>query len=292
EMDTWQEIAAGYGWDRAQGLKVDVAHAINSAYAIEAGLAEQQRVQRRLAQSQAPLDQRLKVMRGLAAMDVTTGFWAEDVAVFEQRRCEELLRLGTAVSERQDANGMEQFVREFEAEDWSRPVPERLHQTYQQLLLSHHSQHTLPRLAAQIQSTLRTLNRPALQSLKGEWDKVIGSVNGAAANWQTPLVLNSAVQPAFEFLRQQEENDRLAAYQEDANALLEAIRGEAEPDTVTFLLAAAESHGYPLPNHFHEELAHYRGLARESKILSVGVIVALVLAGVAALVMLYFFALR
>ncbi len=287
-LDEWQELAAGYGWDRFQSLKLDVAARISDAYGVQQQIEDLLRQHRRLALAQAPVKRRLATMREIARMDPTTPFWQDDIAAFERQRFGELQPIGEKAIRSQDLDSLRKFVKAYTGEDWFSPVPQNLEAIYKNACIALHTSETLPNLAERISAAVAHLDITRLGQLSQEWHDVISEIDQLGLQWHAPQHLQVQVQSAFQYLEQETANQQYAAYQHDIYQLQEAIRNGASSEKVDFLLAAAESHGYDLHPQIHAELAEFRSGATQAKIVGFAVIFALIMAGIAAIVFAFF----
>ena len=288
ELDEWQELAGSYGLDRFEALKLDVASAVSQAYEIEKQLEGLLNQHRRLALAKAPIKDRLSVMRSIMAVDVTTPYWREDVLELETHRAAELVQMGERASRNGDVRLLEKWINECEAEQWTEDPPEGVASQYHRLARRVHETSTLPRLAQHITAAMRRLDMNGLMKLRAEWEGVAGRLRNGDASWKPPQHLQAAVYPAFEYLEQQLQSQRYEAFQQDVALFQQAMRSESGEEQVAFLLAKAESHGFPLPPMAQAEYAEYKRGAKEAKALNVAVIIALVIGGIMALVFGYF----
>ena len=87
-----------------------------------------------------------------------------------------------------------------------------------------------------------------------------------------PKIFNR-VQPIFDELDREDERQRQIAFNRDVQALAWAIKQEEPVEKVDVLLAAAESHGYPILNEVFNDLAAFRKLEVRTKATSVLLVV-------------------
>lgn len=288
ELDEWQELAAGYGLDRPQPLKLDVAAAISQAYGLEQQLEKLLKQHRRLALERAPVKERLKVLRRIAATDVTAQYWRDDIAQFERHRVRELIEAGKQAVQNGSLPMLRQWVHDFEAEEWSQPLPSDVDAQYQKIARLAYEQAVLPELAKQILAAMRKLDLNRLHAFRTRWDEIVSMLGAGNNQWGPPQHLMATVNPAFQYLEQQLLNQRYAAFQQDVSDLLSAIRSERPAEEVSFLLAKAESHGFPLSADVQIEHANYLTGARQAKALSLGALVAIIVGAISAVVFLFF----
>lgn len=124
ERAEWDELALTHGWPKAAPLAIDLAEAINEAYALEDPLEDLLRSHRRLALARAPLAARLAVMRQIGALDVNNMIWAEDVRRFESARFEQIEHEVRAARAQLDGVALGALATEVETAGWLSTPPE------------------------------------------------------------------------------------------------------------------------------------------------------------------------
>lgn len=294
ELDEWQEVAAEYGWARFQHLKFDVADMVHQSYEVEAQLSELLETHRYLALSGATIEKRLQVMRQIATIDATSPFWKEDIAEFERHRYEELSRIGQELQQTLDEQEMERFVKELEQEVWITQRPRHLHELYVDLAKTHYQTNGLCRIAGNLTSAAQNcdLNFDRLHDLREQWQRTLQHLHSLDPRWHPPRHLQEVANRVFQSLDQRDEQRKIEAYQRDAasldRALDRAIQNETRIADLESLTANATAHGYQLPPLTLAKLDEYRQRLNEAKMLSTGVIIALGVVGVGAVVLLFF----
>src|SRR5262245_2246007 len=86
----WEQVALQVGLAVPPRLNAAAAQRLNKAFAEQQAVGELLRQHRTLALCRAPLRQRLDVVRLLARAEPTNLGWADDLAVFETARFEEI----------------------------------------------------------------------------------------------------------------------------------------------------------------------------------------------------------
>lgn len=287
EIDEWQELVGNYGLTRFEALKTNIADAVSQAYDAEQKVLKLLKLHRRMAFAKAPIRQRLALLRKIAEVDRTATFWRDDIAEFETHRIAELIELGEQAARDGNEALLSQAVQEFESENWAGEIPEALGRQYGNLARQLRERFTLPRLANAIMQAQGQLDVAKLSKLRSQWDAIAVRLKQHHPGWQPPHQLQAAVYPAFQYLEQEKQNRQRAAFLQDVALLQQAIRTGAGEQQVDFLLAKAESHGFAIPPTVLAELREFKQGEQTSKILSVAVVVALMVAGVAAIVFVY-----
>jgi len=273
ELDVWHELTGTYGWERAESLKIPIANAINDAYAQEKLLGSLLSEHRSLAMQDAPVQLRLNVLRQLASQDATTPFWIEDVAVFETHYAEEICASAQSHLQSNNLASIHDFVGRFEQEPWANPLPENVNTTYRFAVDRISYLHLFPKLANQLEEAYGRGDARQLQALRKEWDCNIGRLQAVKSGLQMPPKLSNRVQPIFDELDREDQRQRQIAFNRDVQALAMAIKQEEPVEKVDVLLAAVESHGYPIPKAVLDDLAAFRKLESRTKATSILLVV-------------------
>jgi hypothetical protein len=288
EVDEWQEIAGGYGWERFQPLKMQVASSISDAYTTERELSGLLRKHRRLAISQALLKDRLAVMRQIAGIDTTTAFWHEDIAEFEKHRVHELRELGRAVVAKQEPAVIDRFLAEYEAEQLSSPVPEDLRRFFATLFVNRCVSRTLVDLGHRVSAAMSRLDTAALRELREEWEAVVRTIASVQPEWQAPQQLRAIVGPAFAYLEQSDEAAQQSLFERDVHVLLQLLANDEPEEQVGAMLVRIQSYGLPIPPRVQAALNEYRFGAAQGRVLKFILAVAFAMAGIVAIIIAYF----
>lgn len=120
------EIIGMYFIDPPEPLLLEVATALNSAYAEHEPLKKMLDLHRVLALGRAPLTERLAVLRSLAELDNITPLWGDDVREMERARFRELDAQSVGAAKAGNAAELQALVAEVQNSDWFEPVPNAL----------------------------------------------------------------------------------------------------------------------------------------------------------------------
>ncbi|MDR3632274.1 MAG: hypothetical protein P4L84_00480 [Isosphaeraceae bacterium] len=123
ERADWDGLALAYGWPQATPLAIDLAEAVNEAYALEDPLEDLLRNHRRLALARAPLPARLEVIRQINELDPNNTIWAEDVRLFEAARISQIEHEVRVARARLDSPALAQLSTEVETSAWLTALP-------------------------------------------------------------------------------------------------------------------------------------------------------------------------
>ena len=133
ERAEWNEILGIYHLPRPEPLLSDVAEELNEAYSLLLPLEKLLDRHRLLALLQAPVRQRLAIMRKLALADSTSPFWNDDLVTFERVRLAEIETEAHAAASRGDGDALHALAGELAASDWRHPPTDSLVQTVRRL---------------------------------------------------------------------------------------------------------------------------------------------------------------
>lgn len=128
ERGQWDEVVSGYDLARPPVLLVELAEALNEAYAEEQPLEGLLRRHRLLALARAPLSLRLSTMRKLARLDPNNSFWEDDVRGFEKVRFDELDAAAKKAFRNEDLARLSALEDELQGTAWVEPPPRSLTQ--------------------------------------------------------------------------------------------------------------------------------------------------------------------
>lgn len=114
----WDEICMAYDLPKAEPLRLELAEAINEAYAELEPLNALLSRHRRLALARAPLPWRIDVLRQLAVADSQTTFWEDDLRAYERARLREVEQESREAAKAGDTGRLQAIIEELTGSDW------------------------------------------------------------------------------------------------------------------------------------------------------------------------------
>ena len=263
ERPEWESLALAYGWPKTPALAIEQAQALNTAYAEAHPLEDLLRKHRRLALVRAPLARRLVIMRQIRQLDPNNPIWAEDIARFEQARCEELekeIRLGRADL---DSVRLEAIVQELETTEWSSGPNGAL--TALAGEAAAHAKREEARMA--LASLIAPLHRAHAdkdfamgQQLRARWEAL-----SAAAAVSSGSTLAGQAQPVFDWLQREDRRlEREQAFHETIQDIERVLDGEGDRRTLPGLEQEALEFGRSLPKLLELRLKEYHRAQQRS----------------------------
>lgn len=283
ERDAFVELCQYLQLDVPPPLLLDIASAINEAYAAERPLEELLRRYRRYALAKAPLKKRLRMLRVLANMEPANLYWQKDLETFERARLEEIRKeLDEAVQSR-NLELLGKLEKELTEEKWKIALPLKLIQFVQY--------HKIQISRALARSQLEELN----QELHNAWSRFdLEEARAVRTAWQEMADMaqintnDSLVQeatPAFQWLQHEDEKEAEEAARRQAVTELEQALDREKPLPILQKLyrkATAGDHNLPayLERQYQLRVDH---LERQAKIqmwqkVLIGLLVSLLLA--------------
>jgi hypothetical protein len=226
ERPQWAELGALYGLAPAPELRLEVAEALNRAYAEEQPLQQLLRNHRRLALARASLGERLGVLRQIIRADPGNPVWEQDVTAFEKVRLGQMEADARAAFDRKDFGALNTIWTELNTPGWVMPLPMELLDGVGKLLQAGTVEWTLQRLselAGRLENAFQLLDLDTARQLAEEWRNLARTV---------PLPPTSQlprrVAPVLQWISQQEMLQRKeAAYQEGLYAFQRALADPA-----------------------------------------------------------------
>jgi hypothetical protein len=285
----WLDLIMQYdGLERAQPLKLDVRDRVVKAFEYHRNIEGRLRRHRRLALAQAPLKERLQVMREIASADPLAPYWRDDIAEMKRYRVVEIAGALARAKQSGNVGLLRQCMADYESESWTVAPPDDFAEEYRKLVRFVQTTTTLPEIAQNIAAAFQRLDLHALHDHRAHWDQTTGQLSQNDRAWSPPARLQMSVAPAFQWMDQQLEVQRGQAFWQDVAQLESAIRSDAGKDQIELLFERVRFGGFQVPQATQALYEQYqRGDARE-KWLWKAVIVALALAGITALVFGFF----
>ncbi|MBL7133572.1 MAG: hypothetical protein ISS78_05695, partial [Phycisphaerae bacterium] len=119
ERDQWLDLCEGAGLPVRQSVDIQAARSIIQEVYGESGHMDQLlRRFRRMSLGQAPLADRLRVLRSIQRADPDHDFWEADVRAYESARLEELVGEAKEADTRGDLAEIEQILGELRGGEW------------------------------------------------------------------------------------------------------------------------------------------------------------------------------
>ena len=126
ERDQLLEVVSMYFFTPPEPLLLDVASALNEAYAQHEPLQKLLDSHRLLALGRSPLSQRLPILRSLAQLDAASPHWEADVRDMERARLSEMEAESRTAAARGDVATLTLLLSETQNEDWYETIPASL----------------------------------------------------------------------------------------------------------------------------------------------------------------------
>jgi len=115
----------------------EVESVVEETYGVRRAKQALLRLHRRMAIGQAPLRERLRVMRKLCQIDNEHEYWQEDIRVFEEARIEEVAREAMQADKVGDLNLLTELHMELGSTDWLNPPTKKLLRGFDELMAPH-----------------------------------------------------------------------------------------------------------------------------------------------------------
>lgn len=281
ERGEWDQLTLSYGLAGAQSLRIDLAEAVQDAYAEEESLDDLLRRHRCLAWERAPLGERVEVLRAIMQKDSGNPIWGDDLRAFELELLKDFRREFDRLVAAKDLPGMLAAQRRVEAAGWIAPPPQDLVQH----VLVCTARGKLESLSRQLARAFEAGDIATARACRDRWGE---SFPDAELRPPSPILDRAApVLRWVEATDRRESKDRVYA---GALAELErAIDDGAGPAEFAEAEAAALGFGRGLPPELHQRWEDYRGRLqrgrRRKRMIGAGLGVAAlaVIAGIALL---------
>ncbi len=123
--ENWDSVVSLYNLSAVEPLLMEVAEALNEAYALQEPVKKLLDKHRFLALSRAPLKQRLAVLWKLVEQDPTIGSWETDASEMERARLREMEVEARDAVKHVDAPGMNAIAEELEHGKWIEAISQQ-----------------------------------------------------------------------------------------------------------------------------------------------------------------------
>ena len=174
EREELLEVVNMYFLAEPEPLLLDVATALNAAYAEHAPLEKLLDVHRVLALGRAPLPHRLSVLKMLAGLDEDSPHWEVDIREMERARFREIEQESRVAEKSQDGATLKMLIGEIQAEGWRETIPPALVKdvkTRASQTARGNARGRLQELSELLYSAFSALDANAARPLRDEWDR-------------------------------------------------------------------------------------------------------------------------
>jgi hypothetical protein len=286
ERLAWTDTANRCGIAPPPALLVDVAGALNEAYALEQPVAALLQKHRLLALSHGSLSARIEVLRQLAERDVNNAVWQEDLELFEKERQKQIPAEVEAAIRAGDLTTLTALDTELFDPGWRNAVPQELTKSVGEALAGVRCravQSQFEHLAEELVEAMSGNQVELGRTLRDRWNEIV-----ATSGWQPRGPIADRAAPALNWLSKQDEiEQRRAEYETAIDALAQATRNGRSALQLEALHRRAAGFG-TLPGELEEDyrsrLALLQRAARRRRWLQltgviVGVLVVVVVTG-------------
>lgn len=228
ERDELLDIITMYFLTEPEPLLLEVATALNSAYADHAPLERVLDAHRLLALGRAPLDQRLSVLRRLAELDKASPHWEHDIREMERARFREIDRESATAEKAADTATLKLLVNEIQAEGWRETIPASLKRDLKaraSQTARGNARARMKELSESLYAAFSALDANAARPLRDEWDKAQRILQLSDSD---PLA--EQVAPIFDWLADEDRKDADASA---FNKIVAEIERAVEAESVT-----------------------------------------------------------
>jgi len=223
ERSAWTETANRCGIAPPPALLLDVAAALNEAYALEQPLAALLQQHRLLALTHGSLPTRIQVLRRLAELDVNNAVWQEDLQVFEKERQKQIQAEVESAARSKDTATLAALDAELSDSGWKNPPPPELAKSAAEAhtrLRYWAVQSQFDQLAKELADAMSGYRVELGRTLRDRWNE-----NITTSGWQPHEPIANRVAPALNWLDEQDEIDRQREEHVAATAALEEAAG-------------------------------------------------------------------
>jgi hypothetical protein len=218
ERPEWIETAKRSGIAPPPPMLLDVAAALNEAYALEQPLAALLQRHRLLAMARGSLSERIHILRQLAELDADNPVWQEDLRIFENERLKQI-QADVATAERaNDVNKLEMLHAELSSPEWKNPPPPEVAKSAGEAHGRLHYwsvQSQLEAISKDFSIAMSCLRVEQGRTLRSCWYDII-----AKSGCQPQEYIANRAAPALKWLQEQDEIER---QRQDHKAALDAL---------------------------------------------------------------------
>ncbi len=171
--ENWDSVVSLYNLPAVEPLLMEVAEALNEAYALQEPVKKLLDKHRFLALSRAPLKQRLAVLWKLVEQDPTIGSWETDASEMERARLREIEAETRDAVKHVDASGMSAIAEELEHGKWIEAISQQFKTAIAQSareITRRDARTHVEIVAAALQTALAESALERARQLKTQWD--------------------------------------------------------------------------------------------------------------------------
>jgi hypothetical protein len=229
ELAAWKQLCLTHELLAPPELLIEMAGALNEAYASELPLSNLMANHRVMALARAPLDERLTVMRRIAELDPASNFWDDDIRKFEQARVDEIRAHLVPAMKANDTVLMSRLRDEAEKPGWRISIPQELIRVLQDSAARLESNKAIVALRGMLPALNDAYGAMAYndcRALLNEW-----SATASAANLTVPADLQDLVDPIFGWVQDEDtRREKSTGFAEACTFLEQAIdRDQSTP---------------------------------------------------------------
>lgn len=228
ERSQLQDVVDMYFEDPPEPLLLEVAAALNEAYALQEPLQKLLDQHRLLAIARRPLKERLAILRSLADTDSGTPHWNEDVVVMEKARQGEMETESRTAVASGDVSILKRLTEEAQANVWRTEFPASLLRNLKARggqTARKQAQARLQELNTELHTAFSALDSELARQLRDEWKR-----NQQIAQMSEDDRLCLDVAPVLAWL---EDEDQKLAVEERYAAGIHAIEQALENDELS-----------------------------------------------------------
>lgn len=237
EREDWDELVATYGLEAGPRVDLELASALNEAYAEADPLAELLRHHRLLALSRADLTRRIATLRQISELDPNNPIWDEDLRAFERARLREISSAVDAATRQRDVALLDQLAGELNDPSWRELPPEpqvRAALAAAAKIRKTLARETLTHIAEELHESFAAMDVARGRNALDRWKQVIAI---AQPDRRDPLLREA--EPALAWLQDQDRRDQEESDYQAAIADLEGALDDLEPREEVERLGAA-----------------------------------------------------
>ncbi len=254
ELPEWEMLCAGYGWARPPRILVESAQELNEAYALEQELQPLLLRHRRLAMEEAPLSERLGVLRELIKADPTNPGWDVDVCAYERVRLRELRADTQAVISKRDVRAIDRLWAEVTDQPWRAPVSADIRTALETASVALHREQALQDLRSllpQLHDAYAAMSYSDCKRVVARWCSIVST-----DQLSLPPELREEIRPVNNWLAEQDDlRERRKELQQACDVLRRVMDVDAPVTELQLRYREAKSFELDLPEDVEREYA-------------------------------------